>query len=326
MLVQFCSAFDLLQMNAVPMVSSAQLNTENDMKTANKSLFLFLIGCFFLTVGLSAQPVIHLDPNRAKQKVERPRFVDTMEVGRLEFVYMQTDIDTVLEQSYDDFFILQVGDEFSKYWGYFRFRLDSAYHALNWNLTYAKRDSFANIFCENVNQYQPPEFLCHLSSHTYKVSETYLLDSYVYEDSTARFSWMLRPDTTTVCGYVCRKAEATFRGIRWTVWYAPDIPLSLGPWKFNGLPGLVLWAYDDKGTHDVRLTAARKSSGTPITFQTKNRFRMKRERVNAQMRKFKIEMQPYDSATGLSPYEIDKDGNRKPLPIVRSFYVPYELE
>ena len=130
----------------------------------------------------------------------------------------------------------------------------------------------------------------------------------------------------TVCGYVCRKAEATFRGIRWTAWYAPDIPLGIGPWKFNGLPGLVLWAYDDKGTHDVKLTAVRRSAGTRITFQTEKRFRAKRERVNSQMRRFKTGMQPYDSATGFPMYEIDKQGNRKPMPAVRRFYVPYELE
>lgn len=296
------------------------------MKRLQEYVYVWLVLLIFGIDVLPAQVFIHLDPTRAKREVPRPQFIDTLDVTKLEFLYLQTDVDTVLGRSYNDYYLLEVGDAYSKYEGYHCFRIDSACYALNWKLTYAQLDTFTNKFLNSVDAAQSPEFLHDLRKHTFKVSETFLLDSYVYEDSTVQFDWMLQPDTTTVCGYVCRKAEATFRGIRWTAWYTPDIPLSLGPWKFNGLPGLVLWAYDDKGTHDVRLTAARKSSGTPITFQTKGRFRMKRERVNKQMRKFKIEMQPYDSATGLSPYEIDKDGNRKPLPVVRRFYVPYELE
>lgn len=285
---------------------------------------LFLALSFLMCVGRAGAQVVHLaNSTNANLLLPVPMGYDSLELARLEFIYEQTDVDTVLSQSRDECYILSVGNVYSYYEDYAGYRLDSACNVVNWIVTYAQGDSLSALYPSNG---QRPEVLHNMRTGLFTVNEYNVFDFYQYKDSTARFAWTLLPDTTTVCGYVCRKAEATFRGIRWTVWYAPDIPLSLGPWKFNGLPGLVLWAYDDKGTHDVRLTAARKSSGTPITFQTKRRFRMKRERVNAQMRKFKIEMQPYDSATGLSPYEIDKDGNRKPLPIVRSFYVPYELE
>lgn len=285
---------------------------------------LFLALSFLMCVGRAGAQVVHLaNSTNANLLLPVPMGYDSLELARLEFIYEQTDVDTVLSQSRDECYILSVGNVYSYYEDYAGYRLDSACNVVNWIVTYAQGDSLSALYPSNG---QRPEVLHNMRTGLFTVNEYNVFDFYQYKDSTVRFAWTLLPDTTTVCGYACRKAEATFRGIRWTAWYAPDIPLSLGPWKFNGLPGLVLWAYDDKGTHDVRLTAARKSSGTPITFQTKRRFRMKRERVNAQMRKFKIEMQPYDSATGLSPYEIDKDGNRKPLPIVRSFYVPYELE
>lgn len=259
----------------------------------------------------------------ANQIMPRPVGYDTVDAARLKFIYEQTEVDTVLSRAQTEAYLLLVGDSYTRYASYNAYRLDSVCDAASWQLTF---DRYGRLFFDSYPTSSRTAYLHNMRNDHFLVDDAYSFDLYIYEDSTAQFDWTLQPDTVTVCGYVCRKAEATFRGIRWTAWYAPEIPLGIGPWKFNGLPGLVLWAYDDKGTHDVRLTAARRSTGTPITFQTRSRFRAKRERVNTQMKKFKIGMQPYDSATGFPLYEIDKQGNRKPMPAVRRFYVPYELE
>lgn len=287
-----------------------------------KRLIVFVCAC--LGSGASfAQAVFHIvPPELANELLPRPVGYDTVDVARLEFVYEQTEVDTVLSRSETVSCMLYVGERYTHYEDYRRFQQDSVYQTLNWEITYGKSEEVYNMYPSDMRW----DCLYDMRDGRYRVNDAYSFDLYTYEDSTAQFDWTLLPDTVTVCGYVCRKAEATFRGVRWTAWYAPEIPLGIGPWKFNGLPGLVLWAYDDKGTHDVRLTAARRSTGTPITFQTRSRFRAKRERVNTQMKKFKIGMQPYDSATGFPLYEIDKQGNRKPMPAVRRFYVPYELE
>ncbi|WP_124642023.1 GLPGLI family protein [Amniculibacterium aquaticum] len=50
-----------------------------------------------------------------------------------------------------------------------------------------------------------------------------------------------------ILNYDCELAEADFRGRKWQVWFAKDIPISTGPWKLHGLPGLILEAKDIDG-------------------------------------------------------------------------------
>ena len=53
-------------------------------------------------------------------------------------------------------------------------------------------------------------------------------------------AWELLDGTKTILGYKCLQAKGVFKGKLYHAWYANDIPYSDGPWKFNGLPGLIL--------------------------------------------------------------------------------------
>ena len=57
-------------------------------------------------------------------------------------------------------------------------------------------------------------------------------------------NWVIQNDTLTVNGYLCQKATCEFRGRNYIAWFSMDIPISNGPWKFGGLPGLILKVYD----------------------------------------------------------------------------------
>ena len=69
--------------------------------------------------------------------------------------------------------------------------------------------------------------------------------SYLVEEDAPEINWKTSNDTISFSGIVCRKATAYFKGRNWTAWYAEEIPFQSGPWKLNGLPGLILEAYDD---------------------------------------------------------------------------------
>jgi GLPGLI family protein len=59
--------------------------------------------------------------------------------------------------------------------------------------------------------------------------------------------WVLHQQTSQIKNYNCKKATTKFRGRVYTAWYTEQIPLPIGPWKFSGLPGLILKVQDDKG-------------------------------------------------------------------------------
>ncbi len=78
------------------------------------------------------------------------------------------------------------------------------------------------------------------------------------------FDWQLQRGDSVVCEYPCQKATATFRGRTWTVWYTLDLPYSDGPWKFCGLPGLILYAYDSEGLFRFNCIGIEKGDGHEI--------------------------------------------------------------
>lgn len=70
-----------------------------------------------------------------------------------------------------------------------------------------------------------------------------------YHEELPSFEWEITGDTLTVNSYLCHRAEADFRGRRWIAWFAPEIPVSSGPWKFSGLPGLIMQVEDTAGEY-----------------------------------------------------------------------------
>ena len=78
------------------------------------------------------------------------------------------------------------------------------------------------------------------------------------------FDWQLLEGDSIVCGYPCHRATTTFRGRIWTVWYTLDLPYSDGPWKFCGLPGLMLYAYDSEDKFRFNCIGIKKGDGHEI--------------------------------------------------------------
>lgn len=68
---------------------------------------------------------------------------------------------------------------------------------------------------------------------------------YISSESIPVINWSITKDTKNIGKMTCHKAVTTFRGRKYIAWFTYDIPLHMGPWKLNGLPGLILEAGDD---------------------------------------------------------------------------------
>ncbi len=64
-------------------------------------------------------------------------------------------------------------------------------------------------------------------------------------EKTPKINWELQNETKQIGNLLAYKARGKFRGRYYTAWYTLEIPLPYGPWKLQGLPGLILEAYDD---------------------------------------------------------------------------------
>ncbi len=81
-----------------------------------------------------------------------------------------------------------------------------------------------------------------------------------YETPVASIAWTEKDSTRLEKGLILRLAEADFGGRHWLAWYAPSYPYDVGPYKFHGLPGTIVYLYDDRNHYFFKLDKIEKRS------------------------------------------------------------------
>lgn len=82
-------------------------------------------------------------------------------------------------------------------------------------------------------------------------------DQYSYAEDRP-MDWKILPETATIGDYKTQKAETQFAGRKWYAWFANEILFQDGPYKFSGLPGLIVKVEDSKGDYSFDLKETRK--------------------------------------------------------------------
>lgn len=97
---------------------------------------------------------------------------------------------------------------------------------------------------------------------SYPSFKTYLLtkvstDRYkVKEDQVP--NWNILPEKQKIGEYNTQKATTTYGGKDWIAWFSTDIPFQDGPYKFYGLPGLIVKLEDTTASHIMTLVGNKK--------------------------------------------------------------------
>jgi len=71
-------------------------------------------------------------------------------------------------------------------------------------------------------------------------------------------NWKILPDKKMIDKFEVQKATIDFGGRSWTAWFTQDFPFLDGPYKFHGLPGLILEMEDSTGTHSFKFAGSKK--------------------------------------------------------------------
>lgn len=128
-----------------------------------------------------------------------------------------------------------------------------------------------------------------------------LLDNLFVVESTDKITWKLHNETKKSGSYLLQKATANFGGRDWIAWFAKDINISEGPYKFRGLPGLIFEIKDTKDnftfslvksyklpkTYDTRSLIENFSGQKPITISDKTLRKMMLNTYNDPLHQFK---------------------------------------
>ena len=203
---------------------------------------------------------------------------DVLDRASMKCMYRATKLKDTLDVAfYEDLLILQIGPQVSKYFSYYTFQNDSlrqtpegkrqASELFNRALAdfhkHHDRSRFLNSFPRNrtitiVYKNHP------IGAIT--VTDGLREDQVTYRDTLNAQQWTMTDSTREVLGYMCQQATTDFRGRHWTAWFATDIPVSDGPWKLGGLPGLILEAYDKGHQYTFTAVGLERVAEEPIVF------------------------------------------------------------
>jgi len=213
-----------------------------------------------------------------------------------------------------DLQILLIGKSISKYY---------SQYALDYNLfivDYLKKghDTYPNIKEKGAWRYEVfknyPQ-----GKETVTDIASMLQGNYIYEEDLPVLKWKILNEKQAILAYNCQKAIVSFRGREYIAWFTPDIPIPNGPWKFDGLPGLILKLSDTKNNFVYECTGLeRLKTKKAIKFYKVEYTKLSRSNLNKLYQSFHDDVVAYIRKAYNSP-----DTHEAKLKIP---YNPIELE
>lgn len=230
-------------------------------------------------------------------------------------------------KGYSDIMILEIGKNICSFYGERNRIFDSVVNSGALDYMFASRSIYVSqLPKKNINLEIKLYF--NFPAGKITVQDMVFIDNYEYTEDIEKINWKILPGSTKqIAGFNCKKAICTFRGRDYEAWYTPYIPISRGPWKFNGLPGLILEVSDSQKQIQFECEKVEIVSVPILKYVSKIADRAKKvdrkEFLNLQKKFYE------NSAAALSANEvgIGTDANGNPLsPIKNLPYNPIELE
>ncbi|MGI9581834.1 GLPGLI family protein [Chryseobacterium sp. RRHN12] len=212
--------------------------------------------------------------------------------------------------------ILQVGKDYSKFSDVKQLKSDSLSEKYSHQKEINGKEMEALM---NINVVFHPVILKDISKRkiTYQGR---IKGIYQYQEEQPDFKWKLEKGTKTILGYACKKATVKYKGRDYVAWFTDSISSNNGPYKFEGLPGLIL-ELTDTGNEFHFVAIAIDKKNLPIYLRSEDRI------LNVTKEKYReVEKNYHDNPGIFHGKAYNADGSpmivkSKPLP-----YNPIELE
>lgn len=133
-------------------------------------------------------------------------------------------------------------------------------------------DSIASVVIKESSNTGFPDFKRlgnRRTEFTHQISKIYPIHEVLYKDRIAvdyysyrenpQLIWKTSDEKQKIGTYNTQKATADFGGRKWIAWFSTEIPFPDGPYKFYGLPGLIIKIEDDAKNYSWELKGNRKT-------------------------------------------------------------------
>lgn len=105
-------------------------------------------------------------------------------------------------------------------------------------------------------------FFYNKSTNKYLIQANVFTTKTTFEDNVPLIEWKLSNETKKIKDYLAKKATANIFDRTWEAWYTEEIPISYGPYKFHGLPGLILEIKDSNDFFNFEFLSFNKSNSS----------------------------------------------------------------
>lgn len=239
------------------------------------------------------------------------------DTARLKVIYVHIANDRIKNKQKVNYEMLSVGDKKMVYGGYGTYQLDSIY--TNFTVMPSPEERLKIIReCEPIKE----SITIDPEKDTLNYYGNIFTNYYKYSEPIPKINWTLTDDTEEIMGYECHKATAKWRGSEWNAWYA-DIPINAGPWKFQGLPGLIMKVEDTESDHSIYAISLEKFS-YPIGHTYAGYTKTTRDKYNEAEKDHAANAAKTFINSGMITLKSDEE--RKTIAKRRLFYAPLELE
>ena len=231
-------------------------------------IFILIILCSTIKAQWFDEPIIVLDTAKLQVLYQLTYFDDT---NHMNFMRQEQQI-------------LIIGDKASSY---------QSYNYLKYLQTGRKKQQEGNLMVwlqsglSEDNYVSAFRYMIYKNQHNGIITYTdhnMSAGDILYEENKQAFDWEITTETDSINGFLSQKAMCNYGGRRWEAWFAPDIQYSDGPYKFCGLPGLILKIADTQGHYSFNVLALELSEhGTMVEFHDFDHIKTTRKEFNKMM-------------------------------------------